>query len=89
MDDLDVDGELAAVVAEDEHANATASGAEGPVDLLPEVGLVEDSEALLDLTRLGHAGEVAVRHVENTVLLEDGTQHGLDDDAGRRVRDEG
>lgn len=85
MDNLDVDGELAALVREDEDANAAAASVEGTVDLLPEVGLVEDTETLLDLAGLGHAGEGTVRHVENTVLLEDRAEHGLDDNTGRGV----
>lgn len=89
VDDLDVDGELAALVGEDQDADAAAAGVEGPGDLLPQVGLVEDGEALLDLARLGHAGEGAVVHVEDAVLLEDGAEHGLDDHAGGGVGDEG
>lgn len=88
MDDLDIDGELATVVSKDKDADAAAAGVESPGNLLPKVGLVEDSKALLDLAGLSHAGDGAVRHVKDTVLLEDGTEHGLNDNAGRRVGDE-
>lgn len=88
MDDLDVDGELAAVVGKDKDTDAATACVESPGNLLPKVALVEDRQALLDLTRLSHAGKVAVSHVKDTVLLEDGAEHGLDDNAGRGVGDE-
>ena len=41
---------------------------------------------MLDIPRLGHSDNTAIiADVENTVLLEDGTEHVLDNDRGRRI----
>lgn len=89
MNDLAVDSKLAAVVGDDKDADrATASG-EGAGEALPEAALVDDGKAGLDLARLGHGDDVTILKVEDAVLLEDGAEHGLDDDAGGRVGDEG
>jgi hypothetical protein len=87
--DLHVDGELAAVVAEDQDADGAAARLESLLETGPQVGLLDDGEAGLDVTRLGHGNNIALLDVENAVLLEDGAEHGLDDDARGRVRDEG
>lgn len=89
VDDLDVDGELAAGVVEDKDADGATAGLEGAVEAGPEVGLVNDGQVGLDVAGLGHGGDVAVREVEDAVLLEDGAEHGLDNDAGGGVGDEG
>lgn len=88
MDDLHVDGELAATVVEDEDTEAATAGLESVVEAGVQVGLVNDGEALLDVAGLGHGDDVALLHVKDTVLLEDRAEHGLDNDAGGRVRDE-
>ena len=54
MDHLHVNSHLAAVVVDDENADAAAAGLERVGQAGPEVGLVNDGEALLDITRLGH-----------------------------------
>ena len=89
MHDLEVDGELAAVVVQDLDADAAAAGLKGTRETSPEVGLVNDGQALLDITGLGHGGDSAVLEIQDAVLLEDGAKHGLDDDRGRRVGHEG
>jgi hypothetical protein len=89
VDDLHVDSELLAVVVEDKDAEAATARLEGAREAAGEVGLVNDLEALLDVTSLGHGDNVAVLEVQDTVLLEDGAEHGLDDDAGGGVGDEG
>lgn len=89
MDDLHVDSELLAVVVEDKDAEAATARLEGAREAAVEVGLVNDLETLLDVTGLGHGDNVAVLEVEDAVLLEDRAEHGLDDDAGGRVGDEG
>jgi hypothetical protein len=89
VDDLHVDGHLAARVIEDQDADAATARLEGAGQARPEVGLVNDGQALLDVAGLGHGGDVALGEVEDTVLLEDGAEHGLDDNAGGRVGDEG
>ena len=89
MDDLEVDGQLAALVVENQDADAATARLEGVGQARPEVGLVNDGQVLLDVTGLGHGNDVAVLEVEDAVLLEDRTEHGLDDDTGGRVGDEG
>lgn len=88
MDNLHVDGELTAAVIEDEDTDAATAALEGGAEALPQVGLLNDGQALLDVTALGHGDDAAVGHVEDAVLLEDGAEHGLDDDGGLRVGDE-
>lgn len=88
MDNLHVDGELLAVVVEDEDTDAATAGLESTSETAVEVGLVNDGQGLLDITGLGHGDDVAVLDVEDTVLLEDRAEHGLDNDAGGRVGDE-
>lgn len=88
MDDLEVDGELAALVVENQDADAATARLEGVGQAGPEVGLVNDGQVLLNVTGLGHGNNVAVLEVKDTVLLEDRAEHGLDDDAGGRVGDE-
>lgn len=87
MDDLHVDSQLAAAVADDEDADAAAAALEGALQARPQVALLDDGQALLDVARLGHGDDGAVLHVEDAVLLEDGAEHGLHDDRGGRVRD--
>lgn len=89
VNDLHVDGELVAVVIEDQDADAATAGLERVGQAGPEVGLVDDSQALLHVAGLGHGDNVAVLHVKHAVLLEDGAEHGLDHDAGGRVGDGG
>lgn len=51
--------------------------------------LVDDWKTLLDVTSLSHSDNATiVTHVEDAVLLEDGTEHGLDFDAGAGAADE-
>lgn len=88
MDDLHVDGHLAAVVGDDQDTDAAAAGLEGLLETVPQAALVNDRQVLLDVARLGHGNDGAVLHVKDAVLLEHGAEHGLDDDAGGRVRDE-
>jgi hypothetical protein len=89
VDDLEVDGELAALVVENQDADAAAARLEGAGQTGPQVGLVNDLQVLLDIAGLSHGDNVAVLEVEDAVLLEDRAEHGLDDDAGGRVGDEG
>lgn len=89
VNDLAVDGKLAAVVGDDKDADRATAGGESAGEALPEAALVDDGKAGLDLARLGHGDDVTILKVEDAVLLEDGPEHGLDDDAGGRVGDEG
>ena len=89
MDDLVVDDELTATVVDDKGADGTAAVGEGLGDALVEVTLGDNLEALLDITGLGHGNEtVVITDVQDAVGLEDGAEHGLDDDGGGGVGDE-
>lgn len=89
MDNLHVNSKLAAVVVEDEDTNAAATRLKGTTETRPQVGLVNDRQALLDITTLSHGNDVTALKVENTVLLEDRAEHGLDNHTGGGVGDEG
>jgi len=88
MGNLVVDGELLAVVGNDEDTDGSGSTAESLLELGEEVALVDNLEALLDLTRLSHGDELAViTDVDETVLLEDWAEEGVEDDRWGWVRD--
>lgn len=89
MNDLHVDSELLAVVVEDKDTDRATARLESVLQTRVEVGLVNDGQARLDVAGLGHGGDDTLGHVKDTVLLEDGAEHGLDDNAGGRVGDEG
>jgi hypothetical protein len=90
VDDLVVDSHLTTIIADDEDANAATAVVEALSEAAEEVGLVNDREALLDITSLGHGDDVAViTDVKNTVLLEDRAEHVLDNNRGAGVADEG
>lgn len=84
---LEVDSELTTPVADDQDAEAATARLERALETVPEVGLLDDGEVLLDVARLGHGHNAAILDVEDAVLLQDGAEHGLDDDAGGRVGD--
>jgi hypothetical protein len=89
VDDLVVDSKLAAFVTDDEHADAATTVVERFLQAAEQVALVEHRQALLDITRLGHGNDGAViTDVEDTVLLEDGTDHVLHDHRWAGVADE-
>ena len=51
--------------------------------------MVNDRETLLDISSLCHGDDAAIiADVKDTVLLEDGTKHVLDDDGGSGIGDE-
>jgi hypothetical protein len=88
VDGLHVNDKLTTLVGDDENTNTTTSAGESLGQSLPEVGLVNDLEALLDITGLGHGDNNTVLEVKDSVLLEDWTKHCLNDDAGAWVGDE-
>jgi hypothetical protein len=88
VDDAHVNSHLPVVVGDDENTDAAAARLEGLLEAAPEAALVNDGQVLLDIASLGHGNDGAVMHVEDTVLLEDGANHGLNHDAGGRVGDE-
>jgi hypothetical protein len=89
VDDLVVDDELTATVVDDEGADGATAISEGIADALEEAALGDDIETLLNITGLGHGDEaVVITEVQDSVGLEDGAEHGLDDHGGRGVGDE-
>ena len=90
VDNLVVDSHLHTIVIDDEDADAATAVVKGLCQAGEETALVKDGKALLDITTLGHGDNAAVlADVENTVLLEDRTEHVLDDDRWRGVGDKG
>lgn len=90
MNDLVVDGELAAFVVDDEHADTATAVVEGVGKAVEQAALVKDREALLDITSLGHGNNAAiVTDVKDAVLLEDRADHVLNNDRWAWVADEG
>lgn len=87
MDDLHVDSQLAPLIVDDQDANGAAARLEGGLETAPEAGLLEYGQGLLDVTGLSHGDHSSVLHVQDAVLLENGTEHGLHDDARGRVGD--
>lgn len=77
MDDLHINSKLATVVVQDDDADGAAAGLEGLVETVPEVGLVDDWEGLLDVASLSHSHNVTIMKIQDTVLLENRAQHSL------------
>lgn len=89
VNDLVVNSHLHTIVVDDQDAHAAAAVVERLGQTCEEVALVKDGKTLLDIASLGHGDDTAVlADVKNTVLLEDRTQHILDDDGRGRVGDE-
>jgi hypothetical protein len=89
VDNLHVDGHLTTVVGDDEDTNAAAARLESLLEAVPEAALVNDGQVLLDVTSLSHGDDGTILHVEDAVLLENGAEHGLDNDARGGVGDKG
>jgi len=88
MHDLVVDGQLLAMITDNQHTNGAGAASESLLKTRPKVTLVDDLETLLDLTSLRHGNELAViANVDETILLEDGTEERVENDTGRGVRD--
>jgi len=89
MDDLVVDDELPATIIDDESSNTATTIVEGTADLAVETTLVDNWKTLLDITGLSHAdNSTALLYIEDSVLLEDRSEHALDDDRWLWVADE-
>lgn len=89
VDDLIINYQLAATIIDDESTNASATVTEGITDAVKQVTLVNNREALLDITGLGHGDDTAIlTNIQNAVGLVDGTEHALDNNRGGRMRDE-
>lgn len=83
MDDLVVNGELTVIITDDKNSDAATSIVERLGKAVKKAALVKDREALLDITSLGHGNDTTVvTDVQDTVLLEDGAEHVLDNNRG-------
>lgn len=90
MDYLVVDSKLTALIVDDKHADTATAVLEGVGQSPEEVALIKDRQALLDITSLSDGNHTAVvADVKHAVLLEDRTDHVLDNDGRAWVGDEG
>lgn len=88
MDGLHVNGELTTMVGDDHDANRPTARLESLGETSPEVGLIDDRKVLFDITSLGHGDNATILEIKNSVLLEDGAEHGLDNNTWAWVGDE-
>ena len=89
VDHLVVNGQLIASIIDDQDTNASSAIGKAVVESGPQPALINDRETLLDITSLGHSDDATIiTDIENTILLEHGAEHALDDDRRRRVGDE-
>lgn len=89
MNDLVIHSKLAASVVDDQYANTATAIGKGVVESRPQPALINDRETLLDIARLSHSNHAAIiADIKHTVLLEDWTQHVLNNDGWRGVGDE-
>lgn len=90
VDDLVVDRKLATLIRDDKNADATTAVVEGVRKTAEEAALIEDGKTLLDITSLGHGDDTTIlADVQHAVLLEDRTDHVLNDHGWAWVADEG
>lgn len=88
MDNLVVNDELSATVFNDQGSDTAATIVEGARNLGVETTLVNDGQTLLDITSLSHADDATVvSQIKDSVLLEDRTEHTLNDHRWLRVAD--
>lgn len=57
MDNLHVDTKLTTLIRDDEDANGATASVESLLETTAEVGLVDDWQALLNITGLGHGND--------------------------------
>ncbi|KAG9966897.1 hypothetical protein KCU61_g266, partial [Aureobasidium melanogenum] len=81
-----VDSKLTTFITENQNSDAATTLVESISEALQQVALVNDRKTLLDIASLGHSNNVAViADVKDTVLLEHGSIHLLDNNRwGRR-----
>jgi hypothetical protein len=90
VDDLVVDRELTTLIRNDKNANAATTIVEGICEAAEETALVKDGKTLLDITSLGHGNDTTViADVQHAVLLEDRSDHVLNNHRWAGIADEG
>jgi hypothetical protein len=88
MHNLVVNSQLLSVVSDDQDADRSTSLSESFSEFVVKVSLVDNLEALLDLTRLSHGDELTViADIDEAVLLEDRSEEGVEDNRRRWMRD--
>ena len=86
VNNLVINRQLLAVVADDEDADAARAATERLLETAPKVSLVDDAKTLLDLTSLRHGDELAiVTEVDQAVLLEHGAEERVEDHGRGRM----
>lgn len=81
MDDLVVNNELSATIIDDKSSDAAPTIVKGTANLVVETTLVNDRQTLFDITSLSHTdNSTTLWHIEDSVLLEDRSEHALNDD---------
>lgn len=88
MNNSHVDSELTTIIIDDKNAHGATSRLKSLGQTRPQVGLINNRDGLLNITGLGHSDNGAILEIENTILLENWTQHSLDDHTWTGVRDE-
>ena len=89
MDNLVVDSKFATAIIDDKNANSATTAVEGLLETIKQAALIKDRKTLLDIASLSHSNDTTViTDVQDAVLLEDRTEHVLDDDRWRWVGDE-
>lgn len=89
MDSLVVNGKFLVAIGNDEDTDQAGAIAVCGLDLVAKATLVNDLQAGLEVTSLGHGDErTALGDVNDAVFLVDGAEHRVEDDGRRRVRDD-
>jgi len=88
VNDLKVNTELTTLVRDDQDTDGATASLECGLETSPEIRLINDGNGLLNITTLSHGNDGTILKIENSVLLEDGPEHGLDNDRWAWVGDE-
>lgn len=89
MHDLVIHGQFSTLIADDQHPDTSPSIIERIRQPVQQVALIKNRKSLLDISRLGHGNHTTIlTNVKNTVLLEDRSNHVLNNHRGGRVGDE-
>jgi len=90
VDDLVVNDELPSTIIDDKSSNAAPAVVKGAGNLIVKTALIDDWKTLLDIASLGHAdNRTILAQVKDSVLLEDRSEHALDNDRWLWVAAEG
>jgi len=86
---LVIDDEFLAVLLDDQNTDGTRALVESLLDLLWETTLGDDLDGALDLTAVGDGNQGTIfTSIDDLVLLESRSDHGVQDNAWRWVGDD-